>query len=277
MKKLSDKDVGVIVNSYTQLNMNMSQIRRKYGYSLNIIKKYLLEHSVNIRDNSVNSQKYSFNHMFFDNIDSEKKAYWLGFMYADGHIVSNQPQLSLTLSSADRGHIVKFDNDISSNYPIKDYHHHNNHGEINNYSRLIISNKHFYNSCINKGLYPRKTEIVSFPSFLTNNLQRHFIRGYIDGDGSITTNGKVGKIAYKIRICGTKNMLTEIHKIFRQNNLLSNPTKNITLNKRHDNNVDNYDTTYGGNIQTKRILTYLYKDCTVYLDRKFEIANKIIL
>ena len=60
---------------------------------------------------------------FFENIDTEEKAYWLGFMYADGYIISNngrygQEQIGITLSTKDLGHLEKFKQSIEATNPI---------------------------------------------------------------------------------------------------------------------------------------------------------------
>lgn len=273
MKKLTEKDINTILYLYNDMKFSISKIKNMCGHSHNTIKKYLIENNVDVRGNDINSQKYSFNYEYFDNINCEEKAYWLGFMYADGHIVTEQPQLSLTLSSVDKEHILKFSNCIESNYPIKDYSGRNKNGTENKYSRLIISNKHFYETCKNKGLVPNKTEIIAFPSEINKELIRHFIRGYFDGDGCITKNSKSDK-DYKLKICGTDRFLRSVHDIFLSENLLSNK-KEVKLRRRWNNDTNNYYTEYGGRIQVNNILNYLYKDCTIYLDRKHELFNKI--
>ena len=71
--------------------------------------------------------KYSYDSNFFEKIDSEAKAYWLGFLYADGYIHRNYKNgkiksmsLELSLKSEDRAHLENFLRDIRSNVPIKD-------------------------------------------------------------------------------------------------------------------------------------------------------------
>ena len=72
----------------------------------------------------VGNKKYQVDDNYFNLIDTEEKAYWLGFLYADGYVRmkdSRSGQLKLKLSSKDRDHIILFNKCLSSNYPIKDY------------------------------------------------------------------------------------------------------------------------------------------------------------
>ena len=70
--------------------------------------------------------KYYYNKDFFNKIDTEEKAYWLGFLYADGCIVTRSKckkvtpmSLELVLSSIDINHLYKFLNSLESNIEIK--------------------------------------------------------------------------------------------------------------------------------------------------------------
>ena len=68
------------------------------------------------------NKKYDVNENYFSSIEGEERAYWLGFLYADGYvrIKGKSGQLTLKLSSKDRDHIVLFNKCLESNYPIKE-------------------------------------------------------------------------------------------------------------------------------------------------------------
>ena len=67
---------------------------------------------------------YTLNENFFETIDTEDKAYWLGFIYADGYITKSktgQHNLGIKLSIKDLAHLQKFALDIKTNKPIGIY------------------------------------------------------------------------------------------------------------------------------------------------------------
>lgn len=63
----------------------MQKIAQQVGISAGSVSKILRENNIPIRTNS-QYLAYAFNEGFFDVIDNEAKAYWLGFIYADGYI-----------------------------------------------------------------------------------------------------------------------------------------------------------------------------------------------
>ena len=213
----------------------------------------LIKKSGITRSNSINSRKYYVDHNFFETIDTEEKAYWLGFLMADGSVSEKTNKISLALHTSDKGHIEKFLKDLKSNYKIKDY--------LNNfnspYSRVIISSSKIKEDLIRLGCVPNKSGVLKFP-VLNNDLKSHFIRGYFDGDGSISISGK----QFKFRVCGTYEFLKEI--------LINIGFKNKLLKRWPLRNNNNYDIDIGGNIQVLSICNYLYENSTLFLDRKFE-------
>lgn len=154
-----------------------------------------------------NKKYYIVNEKYFDKIDDEHKAYWLGFLYADGSIVEQRNNsnniksltLSLELKTGDKLHIEKFNKDLQSDYLITDRLTNDNHLS----SKVSISNTKLCRSLINKGCVPRKSLILTFPNedILPKNLINHFIRGYFDGDGSIAI-GKTRR-RYTVSFVGT--------------------------------------------------------------------------
>lgn len=51
--------------------------------------------------------KYTFNENIFSIIDNEEKAYWLGFLYADGYL-TDQGLFGCALQEKDKAHLNKF-------------------------------------------------------------------------------------------------------------------------------------------------------------------------
>jgi hypothetical protein len=70
------------------------------------------------------NKKYNFNENYFEKIDTEEKAYWLGFITADGSInlgYGKQKfyQLHINLKGGDYSHLEKFQKAIERNAILK--------------------------------------------------------------------------------------------------------------------------------------------------------------
>ena len=208
-------------------------------------------------------RKYNVNDAYFENIDTEHKAYWLGFIYADGFINTTEDVVGISLNKEDEEHLEKFKKDIEFEGNI---HHYKGKGFTNtDYVRIIIRSKIMKQHLIKLGVYENKTNILSFPTInqIPRELMIHFIRGYIDGDGCITYGHtqKNGKRNYSLKIIGTLDIIQSIQYILKTN---------VKLERRYpERNIDNYSLTIGGNKQLKRILDELYGNATIFLDRKY--------
>lgn len=193
-----------------------------------------------------------FNENMFDKIDTEEKAYWLGFLYADGYVESDENIIELSLKSSDIHHLEKFRDFLKfdkTKHIFKD----------NIRCRLSFRNKHMKQSLIKLGCTPRKSLAITFPSFeqVPDYLHKHFIRGYIDGDGSVMFNTE--HTSGRLSILGTYNMLDGIVK--------ATGWKRNKISQYQDENV--YSVEWSG-YYVSDYLDYLYKDALVYLDRKYD-------
>lgn len=209
---------------------------------------------------------YSVDEKYFDVINNEHKAYWLGFLYADGSVVERYNNsgnlksltLSLELKSDDKPHIKKFNYDLQSDYLITDRLTNDNHPA----SKVSISNTNLCRSLIEKGCVPRKSLVLTFPNgdILPKNLIHHFIRGYFDGDGCIS----IGKTRhrYTVSLVGTWDFLTTIQNIVSEELGLFKP-KFFSCGQA-------YTSSWSSKYDVQKWYDYLYKDATVYLDRKYE-------
>lgn len=51
-----------------------------------------------------------YNRHIFDTIDTPEKAYWLGFIVADGYLNVNRRMLRIKLGDIDKNHLLKYIN-----------------------------------------------------------------------------------------------------------------------------------------------------------------------
>lgn len=159
--------------------------------------------------------KYELNHNYFDVIDNEHKAYILGFLFADGCVSQNKYYITIDLSHDDIDMLDYISSQLYNKQPLY------TKREINNkkYCKIQISSKHMANKLADLGCIPNKTKVLKFPSndSVPEELHNHFIRGYFDGDGSITFRNNNPMIF----ILSTKIFLEKMQTILKNNNINS--------------------------------------------------------
>lgn len=265
----TEEQKDYIVEQYVKYKISSNKLAKQFGVSYATIIKVLKERKVDIAGGSLN-RKYKVDEDFFEIIDTEEKAYWLGFLYADGSVKEGKTDISLSLVEIDVGHIEKFLKSLNSTHLIKET---QKKTKDNIYIQKLcyISSKKLYYDLIDKGCTPNKTLILTFPSEeqVPKYLQIHFIRGYIDGDGCITHTTYKGKYSerkhYKISILGTEEFLNSLVKCL-----------DLDIAVKQDGNKKVFAVYIGGNDQVKRITELLYKDAKIYLDRKKDRADELI-
>lgn len=236
------------------------EVSKKYRIH---IKPELLKRGIPIKTNKQYRKQFSVNKNYFETIDSEEKAYWLGFIYADGYISENI--LGIAISTVDLIHLVRFKECIQYTGNINSYITNNGYSNNTQYSRITIREDKLVYDIYDKGVVYNKTKIIKFPTEdkLPKHLINHFLRGYIDGDGCIThSNKKNGCFAFSLKIMGTPVFLKKINDILKPQK-----EKKIYFRKENDN-VGCLE--FGGNKQVLNILEYIYKDSTIHLQRKYE-------
>lgn len=252
--------------SYNNILKELLDLRKNKKYNL---YDYINKKNEPKIDNSLLYKskygKYYVNQDYFENIDNEWKSYWLGFLFADGCVTikrnsknSNKMDynLDLTLCEKDYSHIEKFKNSLQNDSPIKEKNIRFNDKNIKSY-RITICNKKICEDLNNIGCTPKKTFSVKFPN-INEDLIRHFIRGYFDGDGCIHINIKNNTVCFSI--IGTYDMLNYIKNYFNDNNIKCKISKNKNIYELRCNNK--YD--------VGEIYKLLYKESNICLDRKLK-------
>ncbi|MEK6881811.1 MAG: LAGLIDADG family homing endonuclease [Nanoarchaeota archaeon] len=207
------------------------------------------------------------NENFFASIDSETKAYWLGFIAADGNVYNNR--LTLVCASKDKEHLIRFQNAVGTkrNLRFETHRYSKQYSESSSY-RLRIGSTQLVQDLIRNNIVPKKSLILKFPK-LRENLMRHFIRGYFDGDGCITYPKKEKRNGRFIITSGSQEFLYTLQPFFLQHGFFK--TK---IRKQKNKNV--YHLSYGGRNNIRKIYVILYKNATVYLPRKKRIFEEIL-
>jgi hypothetical protein len=121
----------------------------------------------------------NLNESYFENIDTREKAYWLGFLYADGGITVNKKtqckRLVINLHKKDEIIIDKFIEDLNLNKEKKEYH--------GRQVTIRFSNKKLTADLVSLDCVPKKTHIIKLPKLNSRKIYLAFLLGYFDGDG----------------------------------------------------------------------------------------------
>lgn len=207
-------------------------------------------------------RKYNCNDNYFENIDSEEKAYWLGFLMADGCVQSKR-KFKLTLQIRDYSHLEKFKKSIDSDNLIYIWKNKNNR----EYCEIVISSTKMVESLEKLGCVSRKTKIVKFPPNLNDKLIRHWIRGYFDGDGCIHRD-EINKTNVHISIASSSVIMLE------------DILKNIIKLTSCRTNIGSIYSKYGvpkldfHSVEALNLINSLfYEEANIFLQRKKNIFN----
>ena len=261
-KKLYKNNVISSSNNYINSDLDIKILElykkkysiKKISFMLNISANKVWDCLVKNKYSPNKYNKFNFNSNIFKIIDTEAKAYWLGFLYADGY-VNETRGLELCLAAKDKNHLEKFKNFIESDQNIK-------FKKSSNSYRLSIDSIELVQDLIRLGCFQNKSLILDFPvnKQVPENLIHHFMRGYFDGDGCISINTK--KKYYLFSVLGTDNFLD------KYDSYILNILNKNKPNKRQANGRAS-SIQYGGRLQILKIYNFLYQDATIYLERKY--------
>ncbi len=261
--EFSEEQLVEIFNLYQKEHLGMAKIGKKFNVSKSVIKRVLTEANIEIKhDNHI----YHANFDYFENIDSNEKAYWLGFLAADGNVYvrPENATIGINIHSKDRAHLEKFNKSIEGNYPIKDTV--TSVGFSNNtpMSKITINSKKMAQNLIDKNVTPRKSLTLQPPN-ISNLYYLSFIAGYFDGDGSISCSQD--KKTYYISFLGTKEILEWIKENLNW--------KDALLKKRKDDDKNNFYISCGGINKPYKLISTFYEKSPIHLDRKFKKYNDL--
>lgn len=257
-KNISREDLEFLINQKYRVRdiLNILKISKRTLY--NYLNKYGLKiPKIEYFDNTV-----------FNTIDDEEKSYWLGFLYADGYVSSkNNNSVELSLSSIDIEHLLNYNSFLKNNKSIKVSKVFIN-DKMYERCRSLVTDKHFHDSLIKLGCIPQKSLTLKFPDiniFSEPKLINHFIRGYIDGDGSVY----ISKNNIKVDIIGTKEFLTSII------NYLDLGNKKLYDTRSSKSGKNNYRITYFKK-ESIKLFYKLYKDSNIFLKRKYNLFAEFL-
>lgn len=199
---------------------------------------------------------------YFDIINTEEKAYFLGFIFADG-CVSNE-EFFLDINEKDIEILHIFREQVRSNCKIATRKKGNSM-----MSRIAIKNKDFCSSLKQYGIVDNKTKLTkNLPKdLIPKKYYKDFLRGLVDGDGwVIRTKENLYKIGFV-----TQYYSTAVDFVEMLNSLIEEKWKNKILTPKNKYAVVNIQK----QSIVRQVALALYKDNKICLSRKFQMAQEI--
>lgn len=265
INRFSQEEAKALSDRY-QKGESSTTIAQHLGASPTTIRKAIVDNGVSIRSPSDCHRKYVFDGAFFSRIDSEKKAYWLGFITADGCLYVKEDirrySLSVTLAERDINHLEAFRRDLGSDLPIRRV-------RPGGYSgstacvNLTLHSESLYRDLVRLGLEPRKS-LTARPWNGSEKLLPHYWRGVLDGDGWLICAKKGRQV---VGLTGSRAIVDAFAEHVRKSTgkraaiRANGSVWRVTF---HERNV------------CLAILGVLYADATISLDRKRRLAEAIL-
>ena len=266
---LTPEIIQKIIDMYN-LGLSEQKIEDEIHICRTTIRKVLRKTEIQIRDNS-QYRAYELDENYFEKLDTNNKVYVLGFLYADGNIGKKKYDIQLSLQEGDKEILERISQDMKTNTPLvfQKMSKYNSKTGLNSQDQwsIRIHSRKMHQDLSRWGIVPQKTHIITYPDFLLDEQQSHFLRGIIDGDGCIHpydyqySNCKVdinGTYDFCMGAKQTIERLVGVHCSFFKT------AKNKTT----------YRISVSGKNQVSKFLNWIYKDAELFLRRKYELYLK---
>lgn len=260
-----------IVINLVEEGLTVSEIAKQLGKNMSSVSSVVKRFNLTPKKSYINT----LDHTFFDNIDTPEKAYLLGFFIADGCINTDtertKGRFSINQSEDDKEIVQAFKKYLNVPSDIQIV---NSKSGVKNrktqhrlrwtspYMRDALRNT--YNITSNKTLDIE----FQFPiELIPENLQGHFVRGFIDGDGYMGDNGQEGN--FSISVVGTS-----VKFITLIGDLVSKATgMSYSISTTQGKTCEYYSLRWSCDRVNKlekitKLRTYLYNNASIYLTRK---------
>lgn len=259
-RKNLDNYIYDIKEHYMNTNKSVKEVSNDFGLSHTSVLYRLKKEGIDTKTR----RKFSIDDNFFEEIDNQYKAYSAGFIFADGYNNTDNGRISISIVAEDSDVLEKINSCCNNENTIKEKEINNGRNQV----QTTLSSSQLSNDLENMGCIKNKSLSLTYPSkHIPYKLNKDFLRGYFDGDGSISFNRKAN--SYLFSLCGTKEFLTEVQKILMGECDL----RKTKLTKRGENT---YTLNYGGYNQILRIKDFLYKDADIFMNRKFKKWKELV-
>jgi lambda repressor-like predicted transcriptional regulator len=263
MSLRTSEEISKNVCSMYSVGQGVMEISKTVSLHRTTIQRILHRNGIKLRKTSCWKNTYNVN--FFDDYGFNS-AYWAGFILADGCIRSDRPALAIHLQQKDELHLQKFCKAIDFKGKLE-------HDKYNSSVRIQTSGIWFPQMLLkNYGITPRKSLTTNFPKQLPEHFYPSFIRGIMDGDGSVGIRRDCSPV---LNFVGTRALLDKLRKVFYEWGVRLKSKNTLSPIQRVSANC--YSISYSAN-NVKIILNRLYENSTIEnrLDRKYDKYKRIM-
>lgn len=269
--QLSQKVIDKIIYDYTVNRYGLIKTGKQNDVGERIVRRILLENKIHIRSQSeaaiianIQRRQFNLNDNYFSS-ENERMAYLLGFLASDGTIDKKNNRIKIGLSSVDKDFLIMIKKELGYEGDILDYQTSNGF----NVSELTFTSQQIKKDLAKYNIVPNKTFTYTFPESLNKKYWIDFIRGYFDGDGSVST---AGPHAIRWQICAAnKQVLEKIIDFFYEEYSIEKVSILVQM-KEHPLYYFQYSTT-----ATKKIFSILYKENCLKLPRKYFKFKELVM
>lgn len=269
--QLPKETVEGILDNYVNKGFGLIKSGKEFGVGTRVVRRVLLENNIHIRSfneaasiSGVNRRIHDVNDNYFSE-ENHNMAYLLGFLASDGTIRKNDNSVKIGLSSVDRDFLLTIKKEIGYQGELTDYITSNGFSV----SELRFTSKQIKADLAKYNIVPNKTFIYTFPKNLKREYWIDFIRGYFDGDGSVST---ASSEAIRWQVCSANpDVLNTIVDFFFEEYEISKV--NLQWQEKvHRLYYIQYSTT-----ATRKIFQILYTPNCLKLPRKYEKFKKLVM
>lgn len=261
---ISENEKENIIEEYLN-DISAIKLSKKYNIKESAIRLLFIYKKIKKTNNNwrQKNRKYIFDQNIFEECNTSEKAYWIGYLMADGTITKS----GIKISSSDVEIHDKFLNFIgNSNIPRSKSHNSNTCYNTNICSKKIIKD------CEKYGLINNKTFRTCIKNISSKYLS-HFIRGYFDGDGHIYVRKNNRYANCGITSSSTK-IIEQIVKILYDNNIIKSKIKNYVYNRKYK--ISCFTISIDNRLEIQKFYKFIYNNATIFLQRKWQEFQKII-
>lgn len=256
MGKLTDQQKIDVLRLY-QEGYTCQSLSEQFGVVDESIRSLLKRRGIDRR-----TRKYVADESFFDEIDCEAKAYWLGFIFADGNVSGTT--VAIALNEKDKSQLEAFCRAVNTDNPLE-------FRPSNNSWKAKVHSRHMVNTLKELGCVERKSKVIKVPD-ISEGLLHHFYRGHFDGDGWITYRMQSGK--WKSWKTGVASQSFEFLNTLHRWVVRSNNREVGSLFQRGNGKCWTLD--FSGKQSSLDFLNLLYDGASIFLARKMQKYLEIV-